>query len=108
LFAGAAAEGYDLADATAGPQPFHGYLFRILTEQGPSAPGGAKSYLVDGKLSRGFALLAWPAEYGQSGIMTFMVGREGVVFQKDLGASTAGVAKAITAYDPDSTWTPTR
>ncbi len=110
LFASAAAEGYQLADqpATTTPEPYHGYLFRILTGQGASAPGGARSYVKDGKMTGGFALVAWPAEYGQSGIMTFQVNAQGIVFQKDLGAQTADAVKTITAYDPDGSWSPTR
>ncbi len=108
LFADAAAEGYDLADQTGGPRTFHGYRFRILTGQGAKAPGGAKSYLADGKMTRGFALVAWPAEYGQSGIMTFQVNQAGIVHQKDLGPQTAEVVKGMTAYEPDASWMPTR
>jgi hypothetical protein len=108
LFASAAAEGYQVAEQPASPQPYHGYFFRILTGQGASAPGGARSYFKDGKMTGGFALVAWPAEYGQSGIMTFQVNAQGIVFQKDLGAQTAEAAKAITAYDPDASWSPTR
>jgi hypothetical protein len=107
LVAAATAEGYRPVEAAA-PEPYHGYFFRILTEQGPHAPGGAKSYVKDGQMSGGFALVAWPADHGSSGIMTFMVGLEDVVFQKDLGPGTAEAAKAITAYDPDGSWEPTR
>jgi hypothetical protein len=77
-----------------------------LKEQGPNAPGGAKSYLVDGKLSGGFALLAWPANYGNGGIMTFLVNQDGTIPQKDLGDDPLNVAKQITAYDPDDSWEP--
>jgi hypothetical protein len=108
LFASASAEGYDLAQQPVTPRPYHGYFFRILTGQGANAPGGARSYVKDGKMTGGFALLAWPAEYGQSGIMTFLVNSQGVVFQKDLGAQTAEAAKTITSYDPDTSWAPTR
>jgi hypothetical protein len=108
LFAAAAGEGYELGSVPATPQPFRGYLFRILTEQGKNAPGGARSYLHDGKLTGGYALIAWPAEYGRSGVMTFLVNESGVVFQKDLGPQTADAVKAITAYEPDASWTPTR
>lgn len=100
LAARAAAEGYSGQKA----EPFHGYFFRILKEQGPHAKGGAKSYLRDGKMTGGYAFLAWPAEYRNSGVMTFMISREGVVYQKDLGPQTADEAKAITAYDPDDSW----
>jgi len=108
LFAEASAEGYGNQGADAGPQPYHGYVFRILTQQGANAPGGAKSYIKDGKMTGGFALVAYPAEHGSSGVMTFVVGPEGVVYQKDLGDKTADVAKAMTAYDTDATWMPTR
>lgn len=108
LFASASAEGYQLAEQPAEPQPYHGYFFRILTGQGANAPGGARSYVKDGKMADGFALVAWPAEYGQSGIMTFQVNAQGIVFQKDLGAQTAEAATAITVYDPDASWIPTR
>jgi hypothetical protein len=108
LLADASAEGYDLTDPTAGPQAFHGYYFRILTGQGPDAPGGAKSYLADGRMTGGHALVAWPAEYGASGIMTFLVNQKSIVFQKDLGPGTPQAVKAMTAYAPDATWMPTR
>ena len=108
LFAEASAEGYGQQAADAGPQPYHGYFFRILAEQGASAPGGARSYLKDGKMTGGFALVAYPAEHGSSGIMTFIVGPQGVVYQRDLGDKTADVAKAMKAFDPDESWYPTR
>ena len=95
-------------DAAAGPQPYHGYMFRILTSQGASAPGGAKDYVKDGKMTGGFALVAYPAEYNSSGVMTFMVGPQGLVYQKNLGDKTADVAKAMTGFDPDESWTPAR
>jgi hypothetical protein len=108
LFAEAAAEGYAIQGATAGPAPYHGYLYRILTAQGPNAPGGARSYLKDGRMTGGFGLVAWPAEHGQSGVMTFQVGPQGIVYQKDLGPGTAEAVKAIAAFDPDESWTPVR
>jgi len=108
LFAEASAEGYGQQGADAGPQPYHGYVFRILTQQGANAPGGAKSYVKDGKMTGGFALVAYPAEHGSSGVMTFVVGPQGIVYQKDLGDKTTDVAKAMTAFDPDATWMPTR
>lgn len=90
------------------PIPYHGYYYRLLTAQGPSAPGGARSYLDEqGRLTRGFAVLAWPASYGNSGVTSFVVNRQGIVFQKDLGAETQAAASAIRAYDPDASWTPT-
>ncbi len=99
-------EGYEVREDAQGRRPFHGYFFKILTAQGPSAPGGAKSYLEDGKLADGFGLLAWPASYGNSGIMSFQVNRRGMVYQGDLGEDTASVAEAIDAYDPGEGWEP--
>jgi hypothetical protein len=108
LVAEATAEGYDLGEAREGPIPYHGYYFRVLTAQGSHAPGGARSYLRDGRMTGGFAQVAWPADYGSSGVMTFIVGPQGVVFQKDLGKDTATAAKSMTTYDPDGSWEPTR
>jgi hypothetical protein len=89
--------------------PFHGYYFKILEVQGKSAPGGERSYLdKKGLLTGGFAAVAWPAKYGNSGVMTFQLNQQGIVFQKDLGAETEKVAPAIAAYDPDDSWQPTR
>ncbi len=88
------------------PQPFNGYYFRILTKQGETAKGGAKDYLVNGKLTGGFAVLAYPAEYRNSGIMTFMVGKDGVIYQKDLGEKTKDVAAAMAEYNPGDGWSP--
>ncbi len=85
--------------------PYHGYFYRLLTAQGPAAPGGAKSYLVDGGLIGGFALVAFPAEYRQSGVMTFIVGANGVVYQKDLGPKTAELSVEMKEFNPDPTWT---
>ena len=90
------------------PAPYYGYLYRILTAQGPDAPGGAKSYLVDGKLKGGFALIAYPAQYHSSGVMSFIVNQDGVIYQQDLGEHTSDVASQITAYNPDSSWEPTQ
>ncbi|MBV8867194.1 MAG: DUF2950 domain-containing protein [Acidobacteriaceae bacterium] len=87
------------------PQPFDGYYFRILTKQGDKAPGGAKDYIVNGKMTIGFAILAYPAEYRNSGIMTFIVGKDGQVFQKDLGEKTSDIAAAMTEYNPGDGWT---
>jgi hypothetical protein len=84
--------------------PFDGYMFRILTSQGRHAPGGAKDYIVDGKMSAGFAFVAYPVEYGSSGVMTFIVDQSGTIYEKDLGPNTTKLAQAMTAYDPDSTW----
>jgi hypothetical protein len=102
--AAANAEGYAVTGTLA--NPYHGYLFRILTSQGPEAEGGARDYVVDGKLTHGFALLAYPSAYGVSGVMTFMVNQDGVVWQRDLGAGTAQAATAITQFNPDPSWTP--
>jgi hypothetical protein len=101
LVADADADGYEQGTR----HPYHGYYFRILKAQGPHAPSGGKDYIVDGKMTGGFAILAYPAEYGASGVMTFLVSRRGTVFQKDLGDSTTQTAKAITTFDPDSSWT---
>ena len=86
------------------PAPYHGYYFRILKGQGSDAPGGALNYVVKGKMIGGFALIAYPAEYGNSGVMTFMVNHAGTVYQKDLGTRTESIAKRITLFDPDQTW----
>ena len=94
----------DLKDQAGDPIPFNGYFFRILTSQGPYAPGGSKNYIVDGKMTAGFAFLAYPAEYRSTGVMTFIVDESGVVFEKDLGSDTTRLAETMTAYDPDSTW----
>ncbi len=85
-------------------QPFHGYYFKILTRQGQSAPGGKYSYIINGNMIGGFALVAWPADYRNSGIMTFIVNQRGRVYQKDLGPKTDSVAAKMKAYDPDETW----
>jgi hypothetical protein len=101
LAAGASAEGYK---AGSEPRPYHGYYYRILTQQGQSAPGGAMSYIVKGKMIGGFALIAYPAEYGNSGVMTFIVSHAGTVYQKDLGQDTEARVKSMTSFDPDKTW----
>ena len=85
--------------------PFHGYNYRMLTKQGSNAPGGAKDYLVDGKMVGGFAFIAYPADYGNSGVMTFIINQDGVLLQKDLGKTTKEIATAMTEFDPDATWT---
>ena len=84
--------------------PFNGYMFRILTSQGRHAPGGAKKYVVDGKMSAGFAFVAYPVEYRSSGVMTFIVDQSGTIYEKDLGPDTTKLAQAMTVYDPNSTW----
>ncbi len=101
LAAQASAEGYKVEGNGA---PYHGYYFRILKAQGSDAPGGALNYVVKGKMIGGFALIAYPAEYGNSGVMTFLVNHAGTVYQKDLGKRTDFVAKRIIVFDPDQTW----
>jgi len=96
--------GAEFADAKPG-QPYHGYQFRILTAQGKDAPGGAKNYIKDGRMTEGYALVAWPTSWNDSGVMTFIVSRDGVVYQKDLGPDTSAAARAITAFNPDAGWT---
>jgi hypothetical protein len=98
----ARAEGYE--HTASHPIPYHGYYYKILTQQGPHAPGGAFDYIVRGKMMGGFAMVAYPAQYGSSGIMTFIVNHEGVVYQKDLGPDTPVIAPSITMFDPDETW----
>jgi hypothetical protein len=102
LAAKASAEGYKTGNT---PIPYYGYYYRILTRQGAHAPGGAYDYLAKGKMIGGFALVAYPAQYGNSGIMTFIVNQDGAVFQKDLGPQSDKLARKIEAFDPDSTWT---
>ena len=91
-------------DSNSGARPFNGYYFQILTKQGEHAAGGAKNYIVDGKMTRGFAFLAYPVEYAASGVMSFIVDQDGIVYQKDLGPNTGNSAKALSVYDPDKTW----
>jgi len=98
------AEGYGNKAKGAGRQPFHGYLFKILTRQGRSAPGGNANYVVHGDLTAGFALVAWPARWNQSGIMTFIVNQDGRIYQRDLGEKTAKIAARMTEYNPDDVW----
>jgi hypothetical protein len=104
LVAYAAAEGKRLDQGGQPPSPFHGYYFRILTAQGPAAPGGARDYVINGKMSGGFALVAFPAKYDITGVMTFVVNQDGAVRQKDLGPETDTAAKAMAAYNPDGSW----
>jgi hypothetical protein len=103
LVAAAVVEGY-AKNQNGGPTPYHGYYFRILTRQGNAAPGGPKSYIVDGKMTGGFAFVAYPAAYRSSGVMTFIVGQDGVVYEKDFGGDTADLARAIKEYNPGSGW----
>jgi hypothetical protein len=105
LVAKASGQGYKRV-AGEGPSPLHGYYFRILEGQGSAAKGGAAGYVVAGEMTGGFALLAWPAHYGESGVMTFAVNHDGIAHEKDLGAETSTAAAAITRYDPDATWRP--
>lgn len=101
----AQAEGYKSARlATGKPSPYHGYLYRMLKAQGKDARGGAMNYVVKGRMIGGFALVAYPAKYGSSGVMTFIVNHDGVVYQKDLGPNSAAVALKMTEYNPDATW----
>jgi hypothetical protein len=103
LAAQATADGYKADPAH--HQPFHGYYFTMLTKQGSDAPGGAKDYIVNGKMTGGFAVVAHPAKYGDSGVMTFMVASDGAVLEKDLGKTTEQASAAITEFNPDRTWT---
>ena len=103
LLASAVAEGFAKGREGA-PIPFRGYYFHALTRQGKNAPGGAKSYIVNGKMTEGFAFVAYPAEYGSSGVMTFIVNEDGVIYQKDLGKNTGVFAKAVKEYNPNSSW----
>jgi len=104
LLASAEAQGYGEQSGATKAQPYHGYVYKILKAQGTAAKGGAKSYLTDGRLTGGVALLAYPVEYRSSGVMTFIINQNGVVYQKDLGDKTSELAGAITEYNPDSTW----
>jgi hypothetical protein len=97
-------EGYGKNLNVGKPAPYNGYYYRLLTSQGKDAPGGAYDYLVKGKLFGGFAVVAWPASYGNSGVKTFLVNHEGVVYEKDLGPSSAAEAGKMKAYNPDKTW----
>jgi hypothetical protein len=103
LVASAVAEGYARRQNGA-PTPYRGYYYRILTRQGKNSPGGAKSYIVNGKMTEGFAFVAYPAEYRSSGVMTFVVDQDGVVYQKDLGKSTGVLARAMKRFNVDATW----
>jgi hypothetical protein len=104
FLAEAGGQGYEGEGLGGKSQPYHGYLYRILKAQGAAAKGGAKNYLSDGNLSGGVGLVAYPAEYKVSGVMTFIINQDGVVYEKDLGEKTAEIAKAMTEYNPDSTW----
>ncbi len=104
LVAFASEEGYTVKPDAA--QPYYGYYFRRLDSQGPHANGGSKPYVVNGKMTAGFAYLAYPAKYGDSGIKSFIINQQGVIYQKDLGKDTTTTAKAMTSFDPDPSWTP--
>jgi hypothetical protein len=104
-FESAKAQGYEKGkDAAGKPVPYHGYHYRILKRQGPDAPGGAYDYVAQGKMIGGFALVAYPASYGNSGVMTFLVSHDGAVYEKDLGPETAATAQKITRFNPDKSW----
>jgi hypothetical protein len=104
LVAEAMEEGYFAKESSEGPSPYHGYFYRIMTAQGEHAGGGAYGYIVDGNMIGGFAAIAYPADYGSSGVMTFIVNHDGVVYQKDLGEDTEQQAKKMGLFDPDKTW----
>jgi len=102
LLVTASSEGYNLKQGQ--QAPFHGYYYRLLTKQGAAAKGGARDYMVNGQLTRGFAFVAYPAGYRNSGVMTFIVNQDGIVYEKDLGPDTEKLASAMSEYNPDSTW----
>ncbi len=104
LVAKAVKAGYTPRKSGEKPKPYQGYFYKILKAQGKNAPGGEYDYMVRGKMIGGFALVAYPAQYGNSGVMTFIVNHDGVVYEKDLGKETAKIAGAMTKYDPDKTW----
>jgi Protein of unknown function (DUF2950) len=106
LIADAAEDVKDSTKPADNPTPYYGYFYKILTAQGPDAPGAARNYIVDGKMTGGFALIAYPAQYRSSGVMTFIVNKDGVVYEKDLGDETTDVASKITYYNPDDSWQP--
>lgn len=108
LIAEAHGEGYshDTKIMTDEQKPYHGYYFKVLTRQGSRAPGGKYNYIINGHMVAGFALVAWPAEWDNSGVMTFIVNQEGKVYQANLGVKTAAIAGRMTTYDPDSKWRP--
>jgi hypothetical protein len=103
LVANASAEG--LNPEAGKPQPYHGYFYRMLTKQGPDAKGGAKDYIVNGRMTGGFAFIAYPEKYGETGIATFIINQDGILYDKDLGNSTTETATSMTGFDPGKTWT---
>ena len=106
LMAQATFEGYTSGQKNApGPQPFHGYVFHILTRQGPVAPGGKYNYIINGNMIAGFGLAAYPIEYGTSGVMTFIISHQGKLYQKDLGSKTTDAGRSLKEYNPDCSWT---
>lgn len=104
LLVSAAGEGYNMQQGKA--DPYHGYYYRILTKQGTAAKGGARDYMVNGQLTKGFAFVAYPSDYRNSGVVTFIVNQDGVVYEKDLGPDTAKIASSMTEYNPDNSWSP--
>jgi len=104
LVARAVEQGYPTPGASGEPVPYHGYFYKMLTAQGQHAKGGAYDYLIDGRMLGGFALVAYPARYGVSGIMTFIVNHDGIVYQKDLGENSSQIARSMTQFDPDESW----
>jgi len=104
LVAAARAAGYRRSAKAEEPSPYHGYFYKVLTSQGPNARGGAADFIVNGRMIGGFGLATWPARYGDSGVMTFIVNHDGMVYQKNLGPQTAKLAPAISRFDPDSSW----
>ncbi len=105
LVADAVEEGYAGREKdSTGRRPYHGYYFKLLRSQGPYAPGGAYDYVVDGRMTNGFAIVAWPAEYGNSGVMTFLVSHQGIVYQRNLGRHTARIASTMSVFDPTPQW----
>ncbi|MGO8697090.1 MAG: DUF2950 domain-containing protein [Limisphaerales bacterium] len=108
LIAQARGEGYTHKTKimTESQVPYHGYFFKVLTRQGPNAPGGKYNYIINGRMIAGFALVAWPAQWGNSGVMTFIVNQEGRVYERNLGPKTDAIARKMKAYDPDPLWRP--
>ncbi len=104
FMAAAAAAGYKVGGDEYAPEPYLGYYYKILTEQGPNAPGGELNYIINGNMVAGHALLAYPADYAETGIMSFMIGESGVLYEADLGPDTAEIAGKIEAFDPDDRW----
>ena len=106
LVAEAREEGYSPGKNGEGPHPFHGYIFKILTRQGPAAPGGKYNYIINGNMIAGFALAAYPSKWGDSGIMTFVINQQGKLYQRNLGPETGEIARAMLEYNPDKNWAP--